>query len=450
MFPRFRAPESNLGSRHFNRGRIYAMQSKRISLHLTATLAMFAAIMFATVTRVSAQESILHSFGSSSDGAEPSGSLIVDASGNLYGMTSRGGSANSGTVFKLTPKTGGGWREKVLYSFLNNHQDGTSPGGSLVLDAKGRLYGTTTAGGSNNTGTVFKLTLQIGGVWKETVLHTFPNVNDRKDGIFPNGGLIFDASGNLYGVTGSGGTRGNGTVFELVPKSGGRWTEKILHNFTQGDKTDGRFPNSKLIFDAAGNLYGTTRDGGGGVCYLGCGTVFKLSQSGGVWSETILHRFQNDGEDGYQPYGDLIIDASGNLYGTTAWGGGPVHQFFGTVFELTPQTGGTWAENILYSFGNQGKDGERPFGGVVLDGAGNLYGTTFAGGTANFLGTVFKLAPQTGGGWTQTLLHSFKAFNQDGTGPRTGLVIDEAGNLFGTTLTGGGKANMGTVFEITH
>ena len=423
------------------------MRRKKRSICLTATLAMFAVTFLATCTQVSAQETILHNFVGGNDGGEPFGSLIFDASGSIYGTTQRGGITNGGTVFKLTP-SGGRWTERVLHTFETNGNDGQSPIGNLFFDPAGNLYGVTNEGGAHHLGTVFRLTPQTGGKWKENVLHSFGS--SAKDGTFPYGSLIMDAAGNLYGTAARGGTRGNGIVFELTPKSGGGWTEKVLHNFTQGDKQDGRVPESNLIFDLAGNLYGTTVEGGGGVCHLGCGTVFELSpQSGGAWKEIILHRFQNDGKDGIAPYGSLIADGAGNLYGTTRNGGGLVHKSFGAVYQLTPQSDGSWTEKILYSFGNQGLNGEEPFGGVIFDTAGNLYGTTWKGGSANFLGTIYKLAPQTGGGWVQSLVHSFKTFSKDGSSPYAGLAIDASGNLFGTTVVGGGKANLGTVFEVT-
>ncbi len=268
-------------------------------------------------------EKVLHSFGDSTDGISPSqAGLIFDAAGNLYGTTSN----KQGTVFELTPTKDGGWTEKILHSF--NGTDGGFPFAGLTIDAAGNLYGTTYEGGTYNSGTVFELTPTKGGGWTEKVLHSFGN---GADGAFPRAGLIFDSAGNLYGTTSQGGAynscmptipRNNistcGTVFELTPKAGGRWTERVLYSFNHNG-TDGYDPLAGLIFDAAGNLYGTTSMGGsenGRGCFLGCGTVFELTPTkGGGWTEKVVHNF--DGTDGVSPSAGLIIDAAGNLYGTT-------------------------------------------------------------------------------------------------------------------------------------
>src|ERR1022692_2790827 len=269
----------------------------------------------------------------------------------------------------------------------------------------------------------------------ERVLHSF--ANDRVDGNNPYSSLIFDAAGNLYGTTVGGGPSGDGTVFELTPGAGGTWTEKVLHSFSGG--ADGTHPYAGLIFDAAGNLYGTTDLGGA----YGYGTVFELTPAaGGTWTEKVLHNFNNEGTDGIERLGPLIIDAAGNLYGTTYQGG--AYNSYGTVFELTPAAGGTWTEKVLHSFGN-GTDGLIPYGGLIFDAAGNLYGTTGYGGT-NDLGTVFELTPAAGGTWTEQVLHSFGS-GTDGAYPYAGLIFDGAGNLYGTT-SGGGTAH-GTLFELT-
>jgi uncharacterized repeat protein (TIGR03803 family) len=238
-------------------------------------------------------------------------------------------------VFELSPNAGGGWTEKVLHSFKNNGNDGSSSYASLIFDGVGNLYGTTAGGGAKSLGTVFELRPKTGGGWTEKLLHSF--IDSGKDGYYPEAGLIFDASGNLYGTTAFGGsgscTDGCGTVFELTPKTGGGWTEKILHNLNNNGK-DGYYPFARgLIFDGAGNLYGTTESGGSGSCRDGCGTVFELTpKTGGGWTEKVLYNFKNNSRDGRKPGAGLIFDASGNLYGTT-YGGG---HGGGTVFEITP------------------------------------------------------------------------------------------------------------------
>jgi uncharacterized repeat protein (TIGR03803 family) len=227
-------------------------------------------------------------------------------------------------VFELSPRQGGGWTETLLHNFNNNGRDGVNPQAGLIIDDAGNLYGTTYRGGIYNSGTAFELSPQQGGGWTEKVLHSFGH---GSDGITPDANLTIDAAGNLYGTTYNGGIHGRGTVFELTPREGGGWTETVLHSF--GNGSDGANPYAGLIIDANGNLYGTTLAGG----IHTAGTAFELSpRQGGGWTETILHSFGN-GTDGNSPYAGLIFDASGNLYGTTLEGG--IHSY-GVVFEITP------------------------------------------------------------------------------------------------------------------
>jgi uncharacterized repeat protein (TIGR03803 family) len=381
------------------------------------------------------------------DGGFSQAGLTFDAAGNLYGTTLRGGrvGANDGTVFQLSPAGNGSWTEKVLHMFnCGTGTGGCQPVGNLIMDSAGSLYGTASTAGRYGGGTVFRLTPGSGGTWTETVLHSFGNGNDGRS---PRANLIFDASGNLYGTTfGGGGSGGNGTVFELSPNGDGTWSENVLYSFHSGG-TDGSSPQAGVIFDPAGNLYGTTRDGGTDTFHVG--TVFELSPNGdGTWTESILHSFQSNGKDGNTPVAGLALDSAGNLYGTTSLGG-RASCGCGTVFELTPGQNGQWTEKVLHSF--NGKDGSAPYGGVILDSAGNLYGTTSSGGSSNY-GEVFKLSPNGHGGWKESVLHSFsinsKHGNKDGVVPWAGLILDAAGNLYGTATAGGSKNN-GTVFEIT-
>jgi uncharacterized repeat protein (TIGR03803 family) len=271
------------------------------------------------------------------------------------------------------------------------------------------------------------------------VLHSFGS--DRADGLTPFGGVIVDASGNLFGTTYFGGSNGYGTVYELIPQTGGGWTEKILHNFNNMG-TDGLYPASGLILDEVGNLYGTTVLSGSD----GVGTVFELKPGPeGAWVEKILLYFAAaDTSGGAIPYGSLMFDA-GSLYGTAS-GGGLYN--VGTVFELTPEGNGTWNESVLYAFNDDGNDAYTPLAGLVRDSSGNLYGTTYTGGSASGLGTVFELTPANGV-WTETVLHSFEG-NGDGGNPGYGaLILDSSGNLYGTAQ-GGGAYFAGTVFEIKH
>jgi uncharacterized repeat protein (TIGR03803 family) len=408
-----------------------------------------------TGTRAAAQtENVLYNFtfnNNGADGIDPVASLIFDASGNLYGTTNQGGTYNDGTVFELTPQVGGVWTETVLHSFQGT--DGAGPGrnGGLIFDAAGNLYGMATGGGAYGYGTVFELTPSAGGGWTATVLHDF--AYGGTDGAYPSGGLIFDAAGNLYGTTNWGGTgpctsEGNlvgcGTVFELSPKAGGVWAERVLHSFGHG--TDGTFPVAGLVSDATGNLYGVAYEGGTGPC----------SRTGNPGCGIVFELTPKAGggwaekvlhhfnlTDGGWPVGSLIFDAAGNLYGMT--NGGGAHDW-GTAFELMHRAGGGWAEKILHNFDESGSSGASPYAGLIFDSAGSLYGTTSAYGAGGY-GTAFELKPTAAGGWTEKVLHDFSGSPKNGTSPLDSLIFDAAGNLYGTT-SGGGTSGWGTVFEI--
>src|SRR5580700_9971470 len=355
------------------------MRGKKLSVRLIALLAIFTASLLTTGPRAVAQEEkVLHSFNGK-NGSTPYAGLIFDTAGNLYGTTFSGGAYGDGTVFELTPEAGGGWTETVLHSFNGN--DGSAPYAGLIFDTAGNLYGTTFSGGAYGDGTVFELTPEAGGGWTGTVLHAF----DGNDGQFTYAGLIFDTTGNLYGTTLYGGAHGNGTVFELTPEVSGSWTETILHNFSDST-TDGigLNPYAGLIFDAAGNLYGTTEEGS-----YGYGSVFELTpKAGGQWTAKLLLPFGWYGKDGKYPAASLIFDAAGNLYSTTHGGGAYVS---GTVFELNPEAP-YHSQTILHSFDDNGRDGVNPYAGVIFDGSGNLYGTTLGGGAFS-QGTVFEITP---------------------------------------------------------
>ncbi len=345
--------------------------------------------------------------------------------------------------------------ETVLYGFNSSGAGGDYPAGAVV-DTAGNIYGTTQYGGSascpelgGGCGTVFKLSRNRSGGWTKRTLHNF--AKNGKDGFFPTAGLVFDNAGNLYGTTQQGGTHHYGTVYELTPQPNGNWSEKILHNFSYNG-VDGTFPKAGVVFDGAGNLYGTTYEGGNVSCspfFQGCGTVFELSPTteGNNWTETILHNFSNTGTDGYLPCcGLLVLDGAGNVYGVTSSGGTFT---YGTVFELTPAGGGNWTETVLHSFSLGTGDGFFPQGGLTIDGQGNLYGTTEDGGVYSH-GTAFELTPAGGGSWTETILHSFNQTigGTDGSVPASDLVLDRAGNLYGTTGAGGAYS-LGTVFELS-
>lgn len=391
-------------------------------------------------------ENILHTFKGEpyKDGDTPQGGLIIDDDGNLYGTTAYGGAVpcqllggtvGCGTVFEMSPPTqqGGAWTYSILYSF-HGHKDGHYPQGNLTFDKYGNLYGATQFGGGRGydncnkyygyCGTIFELSppKQRGGDWTEKVLYKFKGANNGQrfgDGANPNGALIFNSTGALYGTTyfggnnqkgtcrsGQGGT-GCGTVFKLTPpaKKGGAWSERILYCF---NATNGASPTAGLIFDKSGNLYGTASAGAN----EGNGVVFRLGKPSGdshSWVETVLYRFQ-DRADGAVPQANFISDARGNLYSTVGAG----HQTYGNIFEVkrSARNGGAWDFTVLYSLTGP-PDGANPVAGLVFDKFGNLYGTTLRGGTgtgpdcSHGCGTVFEVSPRSGG-YTQSPLPGVK------------------------------------------
>jgi uncharacterized repeat protein (TIGR03803 family) len=340
------------------------------------------------------RESVLHTFGGTGDGRGPYGGLVLDGAGDLYGTTESGGIVTGGcspngcgTVFKLTHLPGGGWRETLLHKFNWNKGDGAQPVAGVIFDKMGNVYGTTISGGTGSCnggcGTVFKVAPTKTGSWSEDVLYSF---NDT-DGKYAESSLIFDADGNCYGTTAFGGEYGNGVAFELTP-SGGSWTETVLHSF-YGSPSDGAFPDGGLVFDKAGKLYGATESGGGYSCgCCGCGIVFALAKgSDGQWSEAILHDFSG-GKDGRYPDSPLLLDGAGSLYG----GASGDNTQAGDVFEISP-SGASWGIRVLYTF-TGGKDGRFP-GSVIGRGA-ELFGTASLGGDprcggGNGCGVVFEI-----------------------------------------------------------
>jgi uncharacterized repeat protein (TIGR03803 family) len=377
---------------------------------------------------------VLHSFNCATDGCGPTGDLIFDTQGSLYGSA-------ADTVFKLTP-SGGHWTLTVLH-FFNILSQGEALWAGVTFDSSGNLYGAALDGGTYDSGTAFELTPKADD-WTLDVLHSFGSSND---GWKPWGELVLDESGNVYGTT-----QGS-TVFELTPSAGGDWVENTIYSFKA--KGDGYSLEAGLTWDAAGNLYGTTIYGGVITkgCGSGCGTVFELSPTSGGWKEHVLYRFKwvPGGRDGQAPYASVVFDGAGNLYGTTA-GGGPDNRCgggCGTVFKLTPSKNGHWTESVIHSF-KADKNGNASFARVVLDNAGNLYGTTQRGGIGTCqggCGVVFKLAPGSNGHWTYSVLHRFTG--PDGATPNAGLTFDKAAkHLYGTTSFGGANG-AGTVFEIT-
>ncbi len=413
-------------------------------------------------------ETVLYRFGqSATDATLPIGGVLLASNGSLYGATQYGGThtcstvgkTGCGTVFQLTPTGTGTYRESILYSFGANATDAEFPTSSLTADASGDLFGTSSEGGStlcggSGCGTVYELRPTGSGSYTESVIYSF-GVSST-DGASPQGRLALDSAGNLYGETFSGGLYGEGTVFKLAPSGSGAYQESILYSFG-ANSTDGAKPDGGVILDSAGNLYGTTREGGGSsLCNsVGCGTVFRLSPSG---SETILYAFGQSTVDGRAPAGGLVMDSAGALYGATLEGGSQVCALgCGTLFKLSPTGSSLYSDSTLYDFSaSTGSDGVGPQGRLLLDSAGNLFGTTFEGGTFN-QGTVFMVSAS----GTESILYNFGASTGDGSDSLGDLTQDSSGNLYGVTdlggITGTTSGNLalctggcGTVFEIAH
>jgi uncharacterized repeat protein (TIGR03803 family) len=398
--------------------------------------------------------------GINADGASPMAGLVAGPDGNLYGTTAEGGDSNCncGTIFQLAPPAAGQtkWTQTVLYSFQGYPNDGQLPLASLVIDKNGNLYGTTQFGGASQSGTIFMLQNNAGS-WTETILHQFAG----PDGQLPYSSLTFDSAGNLYGTTSLGGSANEGTLFELQP-AGVNSTLTVLHDFAGGK--DGGQPYSGVIFDSQGNLYGTTSSDG--ITDASGGTVYQLTPGG---TATVLHSFsdisdrcckKNGGlftQDGGFPYGNLALDTAGNIYGTTVFG--CTSSQGGALFQLSPPAAGKtkWTETLPHCFVgnsnlNKHVDGSSPMGGVVIDEAGNLYGTTEGGGTTGD-GAVYEVSPPAAGkkAWKERLLLSFDS--ADGGGPFGTLIADTQGNLYGTASFGApiseNSLQIGGVFRIT-
>jgi uncharacterized repeat protein (TIGR03803 family) len=411
-------------------------------------------------------ESVLHSFTSfNRDSSYPTAALIQASDGNFYSTSSRGGTNNAGTIFKITPAG----VETLLYSFAGGVSDGQGPYAALVQGKDGNLYGTTVQGGATDNGTVFKIT----PAGAETLLHSFTG---GSDGSLPLGALIQASDGNLYsttensgaslsgslvmftltgtettvysfnsgtegqkpvgliqandgnfyGTTNQGGARGNGTVFKITPAG----VESVLYSFA-GGTTDGGRPQAALLQASDGNFYGTTNQGGAS----GNGTVFKITPAG---VESVFYSFAGGTTDGGQPQVALIQASDGNFYGTTNQGGA---NGFGTVFRISP----AGVESVLHSFGGSATDGSNPQAALIQASDGNFYGTTNQGGVYGF-GTVFMITPA----GVETVLHSFSFNTGDGNGPRAALIQGRDGSFYGTTFNGGGIGiGTGIVFKIS-
>ncbi|MFY9743666.1 MAG: choice-of-anchor tandem repeat GloVer-containing protein [Candidatus Sulfotelmatobacter sp.] len=426
-----------------------------------STVVISAALVLIAASSASAsQYKVIYTFQSTSGAYDLQTQMIADAAGNLYGVSQFGGANGLGAVFELSPNSKGIWTENILHSFSGG--DGDEPLAALIMDKNGNLYGTTLAGGAsscespdNICGTVYQLSPNGDGTWTETVLVDFIGDN----GLSPDGSLVFDGAGNLYGTTTLGGANGWGTVFELSPNGDGTWTENVLHSF--GLDANGSEPDSNLLLDTQGNLWGTTAVGG----ILqdcprsdGCGTIFEMTpQLGGGWLEKVVLTF--NGKNGIGPMG-LTFDPSGNVFGYTTNGGvGTCSEYRGNgcgeIFELVASTG--YTPRMIVQFANE------PVAvpvGIVFDFLGNLYGTSLGGGHPTcgspqlFCGTIFKGTPNLSSGYTFNVLYDFPGQTSNGFKPGAPLTIDSAGNIYGSTAFGGNpncgiNGGCGVVFQIT-
>jgi uncharacterized repeat protein (TIGR03803 family) len=404
-----------------------------------APLAVVLLVLIAMASPAQAQTyTVIHSFEGSDGNEMPAAGLAIDQGGHLYGTTFN----IWGSVFEMRT-VNSNWLFSTLFSFPASGVKGLKPQAPVAKGPDGAFYGAAVGGGGGCAcGVVFKLqpppttppsTLTP---WTDTVLYEFRGASD---GQYPGyGGLVFDRAGNIYGTTEEGGAYSLGTVFKLSPVGGG-WTESIIYSF--GASGDGYTPWGGLTVDSSGNLYGTTIYGG----FYNDGTVFELSPTNGGWTETIVHAF--DGTEGAEPVGQLIFDTSGNLYGTAYWGG--LGGEDGSVFELSPSNGG-WTFSVLHLFDFSAGEGVDPLAGVTLGTDGNLYGTTLGGGTGDN-GTIFRLV-NAGGSWIYQALYNFPFSGATGAGPFGGVTFDSQGNMYGTTIAGGQgvcTGGCGVVWELT-
>jgi uncharacterized repeat protein (TIGR03803 family) len=398
-----------------------------------------ACILFPSLPSFATTETILHTFTGGSD-ANSSYPLVLDSSGNLYGTTQ----AFGGEVFQLAPNGSGGWNYQVLYSFSAPNQcntDGCYPVGALTLDNSGNIYGVNGTGGANGAGTVFQLSKDSKGNWSYGVIDNFgPEFSG--DGYWPRAGVVY-RNGVLYGTTSYGGAYDSGCVFSLTLNQSGGWSEALLHSFAN-DSVDGVTPMTPVIFDPQGSIYGTTSHGGPS----SEGTVYELSANGSAWSEQILFNFTSSG---YAVEPSALAYFSGRLYGSTAQSG---QYNFGSIYQLSPSAG-SWTQTILYNFAG-GKGGAFP-NGMVIDSRGGIFVTTSMGGGSGvcklppdpqnwYCGAVFLFTPTVSGTWKATILYRFG--NSHGSNP-TGLILDGSENMYGTTYTGGTAGTQyGVVFKL--
>lgn len=391
------------------------MEARRLVKRFTFVLVL--ASSFVLVQSTQAQSfNVIHNFTGGTDGGNPLNGLVLGAGGYMYGTTSAGGAYNNGTVFRLAP-TG---ILTTIYAFKGG-ADGSTPQSFLIQDSQGLLYGTTSAGGAYGGGTVFRIANN-----SKSILHSF---GSGSDGSVPLGGLVLDHAGNLYGTTSAGGVNGNGAVF-MLSLSGILWRESVLYSFGTG--TDGAVPYAGVTLDSSGDVLGTTSAGGTG----GYGTIFELNKQHS-WAESVVYNFQNQ-NDGGVPYAGLIADGLGNFYGAATEGGS---QGGGSIFELTP-AGSGWNFTAIQSLAGWGISGT--FRNLLLSSSGTLYATTHCDGEYD-AGTVYELVPGVGGTWTYTQLYTFTG-GTDGLYSFSNLVT--FGNRFYGTTNQGGAYGYGDVFAV--
>jgi len=403
--------------------------------------AFAAAALLAGAAVAAGQTQVIYSFAGDEDGEYADTDLVTDTAGNLYGTTVQGGDTGSGTVFQLAHATTG-WIHTVLYSFTGG-ADGGEPYKGVTLGPHGNLFGTAGVGGlytgpciDTGCGVVYKL-IRANGAWTQKVIHSFTGSDG--DGFGPGAGVTLDSRGNVYGMTPTGGANGFGIVFELTPDGKGNWAERVIHTFAGG--TDGIGGSAgRLVLDAAGNVYGLCTTGG----THGAGVVFALAPTqSGEWTETILYTFLDEPDSGF-PYGALVGDGRGNLYGTTYYAG---KYDLGTVYRLSRRNG-VWTQTWMYSF-KGGPNGSSPISTLAGDAAGNLYGTTSEGGAASCnCGVIFKLTLSSGAPPVYSVVYRFKG-PPDGAFVYNGMVANAGGTaLYGATVHGG-SANEGAIYQFT-
>lgn len=402
-------------------------------LGLAAGAVVLGAFLCGVAPIKGATTEVIYSFEGEDDGEYADTDVEVDATGNLYGTSVLGGDFGGGTVWQLSP-VGGDWVHTVLYSFTGG-ADGGEPYKGVTLDGAGNLYGTAVTGGSGSCeggcGVTYKLT-KSGDTWTQRVIHAFTG---GADGSGPGSRVAVDKRGNVYGMTPTGGANGLGVIYLLRPRKSGGYAFRVIHTFSGG--MDGSSGSAGRLVLRGGRVFGAATTGGA----FGAGTVFQLTPlQTGEWDFQTLYSFQG-APDGVFPYGALLFDSAGNIYGTTYYGG---TSGLGAVYKLSPSSSGEWNETVLHSF-QSGSDGNSSISNLVADANGNLYGTTSEGGLGS--GTIFQLTPGPGGTWMESIPHSFQG-SPDGAFPYAGMVSDGSGSFFGATVHGGDDGD-GTVYRFT-